>query len=365
MKNFKNKSILVTGSCGTIGSKLIDQLIDSTNNEINKIIGIDNNESSIFFQDQQYIDNPKISFYVSDIRDQYALKRVMKDIDIVFHAAALKHVVLCERSPEQAINTNIKGVENVVNAAIDNNVERVIFTSSDKAVNPTNVMGASKLMGERLITAANNIKKTSDTIFTSTRFGNVLGSSGSVVPIFTNQIKKGGPVTLTSKEMSRFVMNIDEAIDLVLSSALIAKGGEIFVTKMNVINIKHLAIAMIELLAPKFGFKSKDIEIIEIGTKPGEKNFEELMNEEEIRRTIELDDFFAILPAFRDIYKEADYDYKNVINFEVNEPYNSRNESALSINQVKNYLENKQILTTIKEDTDKRYWPGDKEKFSG
>jgi FlaA1/EpsC-like NDP-sugar epimerase len=225
-------------------------------------------------------------------------------------------------------------------------------------------MGASKLMGERLITAANNISKPTETIFTSTRFGNVLGSSGSVVPIFVNQIKKGGPVTLTSREMSRFVMSIDEAIKLVLNSALIAKGGEIFVTKMHVINIKDLAEAMIDLLAPVYGFKKQSIEIIEIGTKPGEKEYEELMNEEEMRRTIELKDFFSILPAFRGMYKESHYHYKNILKSEVSEPYISKNSKSLNVSQIKKYLETKKILNIVDEDTDKRYWPGDKEKIS-
>ena len=302
------------------------------------------------------------SFFVIDIRDHDAVSRAMKDIEIVFHTAALKHVVLCERSPDQAIKTNINGVENIISSAIENNVEKVIFTSSDKAVNPTNVMGASKLMGERLMTAANNIGKPSNTVFTSTRFGNVLGSSGSVVPIFANQIKKGGPLTLTSQDMSRFVMNIDDAVELVLNSALLAKGGEIFVTKMHIINIKDLAKAMIDLLKPVYWPENRNIEIIEIGTKPGEKIYEELMSDEEMRRTIELEDFFAILPAFRGMYKETHYHYEKILNSDIKQPYISKNSEGLNINQIKKYLKNKKILNIVSDNTDKRYWPGDKEE---
>ena len=154
MKKFEGKSILVTGSCGTVGTELVKQLLNDQNNKPKEVICIDNNESALFFQDQHYLHEPRASFYVTDIRDKNELTNKMQSVDIVFHAAALKHVVLCERSPEQAVQNNIQGVQNVIAAANANNVEKVIFTSSDKAVNPTNVMGTSKLMGERLMTAA-------------------------------------------------------------------------------------------------------------------------------------------------------------------------------------------------------------------
>ncbi len=208
---------------------------------------------------------------MADLRDGEKLSRSMQGVDVVFHAAALKHVILCERSPFEAVQTNIHGVQNVILAARKNNVERVIFTSSDKAVNPTNVMGTSKLMGERLMTAANSNARGEKTIFASTRFGNVLGSSGSVIPIFRKQIQKGGPVTITHPKMSRFIMTIEESVRLVIDSATVAKGGEVFITKMPVINIQDLAEVMLEELAPTYGYKAEDIELTEIGTKPGEK----------------------------------------------------------------------------------------------
>jgi len=271
MKQFQGKRILVTGACGTVGSELVKQLLLGDDYDIKELIGIDNNESALFFIDQQYLNDTRANFFVTDIKDKDELINKTKGIDIIFHAAALKHVVLCEKSPEQAVQTNINGIQNIIAAANANNVETVIFTSSDKAVNPTNVMGTSKLMGERLMTAANSNKRDGGPIFASTRFGNVLGSSGSVVPIFHNQIAKGGAVTLTDKNMTRFVMSVQESVQLVLNSAKYAKGGEVFVTKMPVIRIEDLAIAMIEILAPKYGRDPNEVNIKEIGTKPGEK----------------------------------------------------------------------------------------------
>jgi len=362
MKKFEGKSILVTGSCGTVGTELVKQLLTDEAYAPKELIGIDNNESALFFQDQQYLNDPRAHFYVTDIRDKDALTHKMGGVDVVFHAAALKHVILCERSPEQAVQTNINGVQNIIAAANANNVETVIFTSSDKAVNPTNVMGTSKLMGERLMTAANSNKRQHGPIFASTRFGNVLGSNGSVIPIFHNQIAQGGPVTLTDKDMTRFVMSIQESVRLVLDSAEQAKGGEVFVTKMPVIRIEGLAKAMIDELAPQYGKKPEEIEITEIGTKPGEKLYEELMSPEETRRTLELEQYFCVLPAFRGIYQDIDYSYNTIINTNVTNPYVSEDETLLSVEDIKLFLKKNKLLGFSKESAVRRYWPGDKEE---
>jgi len=356
---FSEKIVLVTGSCGTVGSELIRQLLTRTSCHV---IGIDNNESKLFFQDQEYINNKRAYFFVTDVRDFEALSQKMVKVDIVFHCAALKHVILCERSPEQAVQTNIVGVQNVISSAQKNNVEKVIFTSSDKAVNPTNVMGTTKLMGERLMTAANSNKHSQGPIFASTRFGNVLGSSGSVFPIFYNQISKGGPVTLTNSSMTRFVMSVEESVQLVVDSAICAKGGEVFVTKMPVIRIENLAKAMIVELSSIYGHDADKIQIIETGTKPGEKLYEELMSCEEVRRAIELDRYFSILPAFRGIYHDYDYDYDDVINETVVQPYVSEEESPLSVEEIRALLREYNLLTPPEEDISLRYWPGDKEE---
>ncbi len=214
---FEDKRILVTGACGTVGLELIRQLL--VNFKVGELIGIDNNESELFFLEDKFADFNNVSFFLADVRDRDKISRKMKHMDIVFHTAAFKHVILCERSPFEAVQTNILGIQNIINGAIENHVERVIFTSSDKAVNPTNVMGTTKLMGERLMTAANSNSREGGPIFTSTRFGNVLGSRGSVIPIFREQIRRGGPVTLTDPAMTRFIMSLEGAIQLVIESA--------------------------------------------------------------------------------------------------------------------------------------------------
>ena len=360
MKQFQGKRILVTGACGTVGSELVKQLLLGDDYDIKELIGIDNNESALFFMDQKYLNDTRANFFVADIKDKDELINKTKGIDIIFHAAALKHVVLCEKSPDQAVKTNILGLQNIISSANINSVEVVIFTSSDKAVNPTNVMGTSKLMGERLMTAANSNKREKGPIFASTRFGNVLGSSGSVIPIFHNQIAKGGPVTLTDKNMTRFVMSVQESVQLVIDSAQLARGGEVFVTKMPVIRIEDLAVAMIDLLAPKYHKNINDIVIEQIGTKPGEKLYEELMSDEELRRTLELDKYFSVLPAFRGIYNDIDYAYSNIINSLVSDPYTSELQSSLSIEEIKTFLEKYKLLNIPEEDSERRYWPGDK-----
>ncbi|MCD4720415.1 MAG: SDR family NAD(P)-dependent oxidoreductase [Desulfobacula sp.] len=358
MKQFlKQKRILITGACGTIGSELTRQLLEDYN--ALEVVGIDNNESELFFLEQKYLKHDNTKFALADIRDCEKLIRMMQDIDIVFHTAALKHVVLCERNPFEAIQTNILGVKNIINAASACNVKRVIFTSSDKAVNPTNVMGTSKLMGERIFTAANSNQRDATTIFASTRFGNVLGSRGSVIPIFKEQIKKGGPVTLTDPEMTRFIMSIKDAVQLVIDSAKIALGGFVFITKMPVIRIKDLAEVMIEDLAPVFGHNPKDIDMKIIGTKPGEKLYEELMSQEETRRALELKNYFAVKPAFESLYNKADYTYNDIVSDMVSNPYNSANESKLTKEELRNFLLTNKLLEECLDAShpDERYWP--------
>ena len=354
---FAKKRVLVTGACGTVGSELTRQLLENYN--ALEVVGIDNNESELFFLEQKFSSYANNRFAVADIRDRDKITRMMHGIDIVFHTAALKHVVLCERSPFEAIQTNIIGVKNIINAAIACDVERVIFTSSDKAVNPTNVMGTSKLMGERIFTAANSNLRDSKTIFASTRFGNVLGSRGSVIPIFKEQIQKGGPITLTDPEMTRFIMSIREAVQLVINSAEIAHGGCVFITKMPVIRIKDLAEVMIEELAPVYGFSANDIKIKVIGTKPGEKMYEELMSQEETRRALELPKYFVVKPAFESLYRKIEYKYDDIISEEVTNPYHSSNEPKLSKSELKDFLISNRLLDEGMDTKHpaERYWP--------
>ena len=327
--------VLITGVCGTVGQELLHQIAAERPKEI---IGIDNNETEIFFLCHEYQNNRDVRLSLGDVRDCEKLKQLMDGIDVVLHAAALKHVILCEQSPRDAVQTNIFGTQNVIDAATACGVQRVIFTSSDKAVSPTNVMGTSKLMAERLITAANTLRKNSNRIFTSTRFGNVLGSRGSVMPIFERQIARGGPVTITDPAMTRFVMTLHDAVRLVLKSVQIARGGEVLVTKMPAVRIFDLASVMIQELAPKYGYKPDSIQIETIGIKPGEKLYEELMTEEEVRRATELDRYFAIIPAFQTAYREIKFDYVNKTEAQVRRPYNSALETPLTCQELRSYL---------------------------
>ncbi|MBI4765607.1 MAG: SDR family NAD(P)-dependent oxidoreductase [Deltaproteobacteria bacterium] len=339
---YKQKRVLVTGACGTVGYELTRQLLEQYPSS--EIIAIDNNESELFFLQQKFLKNKKARFFLADIRDREKMIRLMRGVQILFHTAAYKHVLLCERSPFEAVQTNILGVQNVISAAIENGLERVIFTSSDKAVNPTNVMGTSKLMAERLLTAANNNLRGDGPIFSSTRFGNVLGSRGSVIPIFREQIKSGGPVTLTDPEMTRFIMSIQEAVRLVITSAILACGGEVFITKMPVIRIKDLAEIMIKELSPSNQLRQKKLKIEIIGPRPGEKMFEELMNGEETRRAWELDQYFVVLPAFQGIQRKITYRYRGLVNKKVTNPYQSNQETPLNRHQLSLFLKNNHLL---------------------
>lgn len=327
--------VLITGVCGTVGRELLRQIAAERPKEV---IGIDNNETEIFFLSEQYQDHADVRFSLGDIRDCEKLKRLMDGIDVVLHTAALKHVILCEQSPRDAVQTNILGTQNVIDAATECGVSRVIFTSSDKAVSPTNVMGTSKLMAERLISAANTLRRNNNRIFSSTRFGNVLGSRGSVVPIFERQIAGGGPVTITDLEMTRFVMTMHDAVQLVLESVNIAHGGEVLVTKMPAVRISDLASVMIEELAPRYGYEPESIRIEIIGAKPGEKLYEELMTEEEVRRAVELDRYFAIIPAFKTAYREIKFEYPTQSRSRVERPYNSTLEIPLTRKELRDYL---------------------------
>ena len=345
-KFYKGTRILITGAAGTVGREIVRQVYSLKPAELRLV---DNNESEMFFLSEEYR-NRNVFCFTGDVRDRDKMEKLSKGIDIIIHCAALKHVILSEYNPFDVVQTNIVGVENIIKAASSCGVKYVLFTSSDKAVNPTNVMGTSKLMGEKLITAANAVKNDGRSIFSSTRFGNVIGSRGSVVPLFIRQIRKGGPLTITDKKMTRFVMTVPEAARLVLKSVISARGGEVFVTKMPVMKIVDIAEALIEILAPKYGYKPADIKMVEIGAKPGEKLFEELMNEEEVGRAIELKDMFAITPAFKSIYESINYKYKDTVSSKVKRSYVSSNEKAMTKNAIKKYLNTHNVLKQIEED---------------
>lgn len=280
---YTGKVILVTGGAGSIGSEIVKKLLEY---EPKVVRVFDNNETGLF-ELQQELQNENLRMFVGDIRDKERCKRAVEDVDIVFHAAALKHVPLCEYNPIDAVKTNVIGTQNIIEVVMDEEAEKVITISTDKVANPANVMGATKLLAERLTTSANFYKGKRKTIFSCVRFGNVLGSRGSVVPIFKKQIDAGGPVTLTSQNMTRFIMSISEAVTFILKAAEMAQGGEVFILKMPAIKIIDLAEVMIQELAAKNGYDPKNIELKIIGNRAGEKLYEELLTEDEAMMTQE------------------------------------------------------------------------------
>jgi FlaA1/EpsC-like NDP-sugar epimerase len=227
---------------------------------------------------------------------------------------------------------------------VENGVERLVFTSSDKAVNPTNVMGTSKLMGERLMTAAALDPNLSGATFLSTRFGNVLGSRGSVIPIFRDQIRNGGPVTLTDPQMTRFIMSLHEAVRLVIESTVLGHPGDVLITKMPAIRIADLATVMVREFAPLCGRRAEDIEIKVVGPKPGEKHYEELMNDEETRRALELERYFVVRPAFATPEKAKPH-YEELRKTAVEQPYNSANVATLSQAELTDFLRRHDLVS--------------------
>lgn len=291
VRNFyKGKIILVTGGVGSIGGEIVRTLLKCSPKTVRIL---DNNETGLFDL-QQELKSDRIRAFIGDVRDKERLKRAISGVDIVFHAAALKHVLLCEYNPFEAVKTNVYGTQNLLDAALDENVEKFITISTDKAVNPISVMGASKLLAERLTTATNNAKGSRKTAFSAVRFGNVLNSRGSLLTIIKNQFEKGGPVTLTDERMTRFIMSIQDAVMLVLKAGMLAEGGEIFILKMPSIKVRDLIESAIEELALKNKFPADEIKIDVIGKRYGEKMYEELMTPSEMTNMKELKDMCVL-----------------------------------------------------------------------
>lgn len=284
MQEFKDKDILVTGGCGSIGSEIVRQLSLA---EPKRIRVFDHDEKGHFTLGRE-IKTPAIRHLIGDIRDDKRLVRAMDGVDIVFHAAALKHVPFCEYNPYEAVYTNVSGTKNVIDAAIACNVSKLIAISTDKAVNPINTMGATKLLSERLV--INAPVGTSEIKLSCVRFGNVLASSGSVIPIFLEQIKKGGPITLTSPDMTRFFMTVTQAVNLIFEGFREMDGRDIFILKMPSLKISDLAEVMIDLYAEN----PTKIGIDTTGIRPGEKLYEELFTEEEMPFITEKEKVFVL-----------------------------------------------------------------------
>jgi UDP-N-acetylglucosamine 4,6-dehydratase len=292
---YAHKRILVVGGTGSIGSGLTRALL-RLKPAVVRVLS--NDENGLYEMQRELGERSDLRFLMGDVRDKGRLDFALRDIDIVFHAAALKHVPISEYNPFDVVQTNVVGTQNLLEAAVLRGVEKFVFISTDKAVNPASTLGASKLLCEKLVVDAASYRGPNLTAISCVRFGNVLATRGSVMNLFLSQIAKGGPVTVTDKAMTRFVMLQEEATALLLKSAEISRGGEIFVLKMDGLRIIDLAQAMIEEFAPTYGFKPESIKIQEIGVRPGEKMYEELMTEDEASRSFESEDLYVILPSY-------------------------------------------------------------------
>ena len=290
----RGKKVLVTGGTGTVGKELAQRLLEMEAAVV-RIYSRDEHKQFAIQEHFSYqgLDMKRMRFFLGDVRDKERLLRAMEDIDIVFHLAALKHVPACEYNPSEAVKTNVMGTQNVIECAMETGVSAVVYTSTDKAASPTNTMGASKLLAERLISSADHWKGSRQIKFLSVRFGNIINSRGSVVPLFEKQVARGGPVTVTDPLMTRFFMSADRAVELILKSFSMSRGGETFVFKMPVLRIGDLAQAVVEN-------SGKDVQMSIIGLRPGEKMYEELMSEEESARALENEELFIIIPYDHD-----------------------------------------------------------------
>ena len=324
VKEHNNQTILITGGTGSFGNAVLDRFLDSEIKEI-RIFSRDEKKQ----HDMRVVyNNPKIKFYIGDVRDYRSVDQAMFNVDYVFHAAALKQVPSCEFYPIEAVKTNVLGTENVLNAAISNDVEKVVCLSTDKAVYPINAMGVSKAMMEKIFVAKSRNSK--NTIITGTRYGNVMASRGSVIPHFHDQIIKGKNITVTNPNMTRFMMTLDHAVELVLFAFNNGQSGDIFVQKSPGSTIGDLAVAMKEIY-------NSDVTIENIGIRHAEKMHETLLSVEERMVSEDLGEYYRVSADNRDLnynkYFSEGIDSKSVL-----EEYNSFNTNRLSIQELKELL---------------------------
>lgn len=283
---YKNKKILVLGGAGSIGKEVVKNIFTFKPLYV-KVF--DNNESGLFDL-KGNINSKKIQLIFGDIRDKNRLKEAVKGVQIIFHAASLKHVAICEYNPSEAIKTNVIGTQNLLDSVVEENIEKIIGISTDKAVNPINVLGATKLLLERLFLCS----KQGNTIFSIARFGNVLLSRGSVVPIIKNQIKNGGPVTLTNPEMTRFIINMDQVSKFILKVGKLSKGQDIFIPKMPIIRILDLVNILIKKLSSEYNYRYNNIKLLTVGNEYQEKLNEELIADFELPFVQVYEDMYVI-----------------------------------------------------------------------
>lgn len=324
---FDSKCLLITGGTGSFGAAVLDRFLDSDISEI-RIFSRDEKKQDHM---RRIYNNNKIKFFIGDVRDQRSLESAMRGVDYVFHAAALKQVPSCEFHPMEAVKTNILGTENVLEAAIQSGVKRVVCLSTDKAVYPINAMGISKAMMEKVMVAKSRNLDDSNIVICGTRYGNVMASRGSVIPLFIEQIRAGSPLTVTDLQMTRFMMTLADAVDLVLYAFEHGKNGDLFVQKAPAATVEVLAKALTGLMA------KVDYPIQVIGTRHGEKAFEALLSREEMACAEDRGDYFRIPPDLRDLnYSKFVELGEEKISRSVD--YNSHNTDRLDINGMTNLL---------------------------
>lgn len=345
---FKGKKILVTGGTGSIGSELVKHLLNLEPQSIRILSRDESKQHNLMLKMGEKAE--KLRFLIGDIRDYDRVSMAMEDVDIVFHAAAMKHVLFCENDPFEAAKTNVMGTQNVISAAFANNVSKVIGISTDKATDPVSVMGCTKLLAEKIMLATHTYQGKKRTKFCFVRFGNVLNTRGSVLPIFYRQIMKGGPVTVTDPTMKRFFMSKDEAVRLVFKAAQMVREREIFIFKMPVLKIIDLAKAMVELYAPRFGFDPKKVKIQIVGKKPGERIHEKLLTKDEAVYALETDDMFIIVPVISRSPDTQNIDkfYPDAKKTRVTD-YSTEGKKVLSLKQIKKIVgqDESQLLSII------------------
>jgi len=330
----KNKVLLITGGTGSFGNAVLSRFLHSEGFSEIRIFSRDEKKQDDM---RKKLNNKKVKFYIGDVRDKRSVDNVMHGVDYVFHAAALKQVPSCEFFPVEAVKTNILGAENVMDSALQNGAKNVVILSTDKAVYPINAMGLSKAMMEKVMVAKS--RQSNGTTLCGTRYGNVMASRGSVIPLFVEQIKAGNSITITDPNMTRFMMTLEEAVDLVLYAFENGEPGDMFVQKAPATTIDTLAKALIELY-------QTDVPIKYIGTRHGEKLFETLVNREEMIKAIDMGDYYRIPADNRDLnyrlfFTEGEQDVSNVVE------YTSHNTERLDVNGTKNLLLK---LDFIKED---------------
>lgn len=324
---FKSKTLLITGGTGSFGHAVLSRFLDSDLKEI-RIFSRDEKKQDDL---RKRLANDKLKFYIGDVRDSQSVLNAMRGVDYVFHAAALKQVPSCEFHPMEAVKTNVIGTENVIEAAIQCEVKRVICLSTDKAVYPINAMGISKAMMEKVMVAKSRACDGTATTVCGTRYGNVMASRGSVIPLFLEQMNTGKPITITDPSMTRFMMTLEDAVDLVLYAFKHGKNGDIFVQKAPAATIEVLAKALLEL------FDKPKHKINVIGTRHGEKRFEALLSREEMAAAKDLGDYYRVPPDARDLNYEkfVEEGERKITNAE---DYNSDNTTQLDVAGMKKLL---------------------------